>query len=126
MQKSFEQRKEDFAKVKNVNQSVLDVNEVMTTMIRRTKQGLLDPKDKGFIHGMTWQEVARTFGHVKNKTLKEYANRQRDLFNQGFAGKHYVHGEIHYFPLKLDAEGIIEHSSCSCKSVTGQATNGTR
>jgi len=85
----------------------------MTTMIQRAKRGQLDPKDHGFIHGMTWQEVARTFGHVKDYTLKRYDNRQRDLFLLGLAGKHYVHGEIHYYPQSL--ADIIDHSSCTCK-----------
>lgn len=71
-----------------------------------------------FKHGMTWQEVQRMHKilvsqHRFKKEFVEYENRLRDCYNRDkTAGKHYVHGRIHYFPLYLDEDGLIDHSRC--------------
>ena len=69
-----------------------------------------------FGHGMTPIEIEHQHKLlVKDgffpKTFKTYENRVRDCYNKhGTAGKHKVHGAIHYFPLSLHEKGLIDHS----------------
>lgn len=74
------------------------------------------PLDYG--HGLTPKEIEKMHkllvkkGKYK-KVFGTYENRVRDLFNKyETAGKHYVHGYIHYFPLSLHEKDIIDHSRC--------------
>lgn len=71
-----------------------------------------------YSHGMQPKEIEAKHKHlVKEGMFKEvfstYGNRIRDCFNKHkTAGKHYVHGMIHYYPLSCDEEGLIDHSRC--------------
>lgn len=80
-----------------------DVLNVMVTIMRDKVQ---------YRHGLTKDEVAQFFPLVKHYRLKTYDNRQRDLYKKGLAGKHKVHGEMHYFPIGLDEEGVVVHDGC--------------
>jgi len=46
------------------------------------------------------------------KIIKRIEPRIRDNFYDGYFGRHHVHGEVHYFPIQLDKEGLIDHSRC--------------
>jgi len=80
--------------------------------------------------GMTWKDVKKTHENLTRAEffsedscgfLDVYDNKMRALFKQGKAGKHKVLRDgklkIHYFPLILHEEGLVDHKVCEDCSV---------
>lgn len=97
--------------------------EEMAPTFERHCEELIDLMEKAvanlpvdFGHGMTPKEIETIHKRLVakgfyKKEFKTYENRIRDCFNKyGTAGKHKVHGCIHYFPLSLHEKGLIDHS----------------
>jgi len=97
--------------------------EVLLTMNKTMRENLLQ-----YSKGMTWQDVKKAHTNLiragffdKEEScgvLDVYDNKQRALYKQRKAGRHKVLRDgklkVHYFPVVLHEEGLVNH--CNCES----------